>query len=428
MKVLWLVNIIMPELAEILGRERSSFGGWLEGAQNVLLTNSFSMVVCTSSTDTKLVGRYFKGDTVYYVVDGNSISRMQDTFARIIHEENPDLIHIYGTEFAQSWALFTVANRNKTIITLQGLLFLCSSKVYADIPYRYCRDSIFHKILRLLHRGGNSIELQKKSFDKRIPYERQIIESAKYINGLSDWGNAGIRAINKECELIPCGSVLRNEFYDGTIWNVNSCEPHSICCIYSYPIKGFHKLIEALEIVRRYYPDVKVYAIAKSNPYRIYSGIKKFVMDLAPDYEWYVQSLIEKYDLKENIIFPGLVSAGKMKEFMLKSNVFVSASSVENQSTAIGEAMLLGVPTVISCVGDAENMIAHGQEGFIYSFDQTQMLAYYICEIFNDKSLASRISAGAHEKASVLFGKEENGKLLLDMYDKVIQLGERNLQ
>ena len=32
MKILWLVNIMMPELADHLGREATVFGGWLIGA------------------------------------------------------------------------------------------------------------------------------------------------------------------------------------------------------------------------------------------------------------------------------------------------------------------------------------------------------------------------------------------------------------
>ena len=36
MKILWLVNIVMPELAEHLGRNPSVFGGWLTGAMDAV--------------------------------------------------------------------------------------------------------------------------------------------------------------------------------------------------------------------------------------------------------------------------------------------------------------------------------------------------------------------------------------------------------
>lgn len=428
MKVLWLINETMPELAVYLGETPSVYGGWLIGALGALRTTDYELVICTTSDNEQRVGRYPLESAVYYIVGAGGLAEQQQAFRRILDEEKPDLIHIYGTEYMHSWALFSVADRRKTVVTLQGLLLLLyESKVFADIPRRICRDNLIHKLLRFVHKGGRSIELQQRSFRERAVYEKRILENAKYINGLSDWGNAGVRMLNPDCELIPCGSVLRDTFYDGSSWDAQHCEPHTILCIYSYPIKGFHKLLEALRIVRNYYPDVKVFAAAKPQPYRDYTGIKRKVMDLAPDYEWYVQKLIEECGLKDNLMFPGYLSAEVMKEYMLRSNVFVSASSVENQSTAVGEAMLLGVPTVISCAGDAENMIAHGKEGFIYAFDQTQMLAYYICEIFRDKALADRLSEGARRKASVLFGKEENSRLLLGMYDRVLGSGSETV-
>ena len=419
MKILWLVNIIMPELSAHFGNSPNVYGGWLVGALGVLQSTENEVVICTTSKDGALVGRYSLQGGTYYIVKDGSLPEQQNAFREILDAEKPDLVHIFGTEFMQSWALFSVSNPEKTLITLQGLLLLYESKVYADIPMKYCKDNLLHKLLRRLHKGGNSIELQRRAFQEGAKYERLILENAKYINGLSDWGNAGVRMFNKDCELIPCGSVLRDTFYDGSQWDVEKCEPHTIFCIYSYPIKGFHKLLEALDIVRMYYPDVKVYAIAKPNPYRNYKGIRRMVMDLAPDYEWYVQKLIERYGLKDHLVFPGYLGAEEVKQLMLKSNIFVSPSSIENQSTAVGEAMLLGLPTIISCVGDAENMIAHGKEGFIYSFDQTQMLAYYICELFRDSDLAERLSNGARRKAAVLFGKEENAKLLLAMYKRM---------
>lgn len=420
MKVLWLVNGIMPDPAIHLGMAPSVFGGWLVGALGALRSTDYELVICTTSKNDALVGRYPLESAVYYIVKDGSLSEQQRAFRQILAAERPDFVHIFGTEFIQSWALFSVADPGRTVITLQGLLLFCKSKVFADIPLKICKDNLLHKLLRLVHKGGQSIELQKRSFEERALYEKLILENAKYINGLSDWGNAGVRMINPDCELIPCGSILRDAFYDGSQWDASKCEPHTIFCIYSYPIKGFHKLLEALAIVRMYYPDVKVYAIAKPNPYRDYKGLKKKIMDLAPDYEWFVQSQIEAYGLKGNLVFPGYLNAEAVKNLMLRSNVFVSPSAIENQSTAVGEAMLLGLPTIISCVGDAENMIAHGKEGYVYSFDQTQMLAYYICKIFGDKELAARLSFAAQKKASVLFGKEENTAMLLDLYRKML--------
>ena len=46
MKILWLVNIIMPELAEQLGRKPSVFGGWLIGAMNAVREHNPECMEC----------------------------------------------------------------------------------------------------------------------------------------------------------------------------------------------------------------------------------------------------------------------------------------------------------------------------------------------------------------------------------------------
>ena len=54
-------------------------------------------------------------------------------------------------------------------------------------------------------------------------------------------------------------------------------------------------------------------------------------------------------------------SEQEVKQRMLKSNVFVSASVIENQSTSLGEAMILGLPSVASCVGVGVSLALGGR-------------------------------------------------------------------
>ena len=132
-----------------------------------------------------------------------------------------------------------------------------------------------------------------------------------------------------------------------------------------------------------------------------------------------MQGLIEKYGLKDHITFLGYLSEEQMHEQLLKSNVFVSASAIENHSTALGEAMISGVPSVASCVGGLQEMISHGEDGYLYPFNEPYMMAEYVCRIFEDPELAKKISHHAHEHAVGLFDKEQNCRALLHMYDVI---------
>ena len=58
-----------------------------------------------------------------------------------------------------------------------------------------------------------------------------------------------------------------------------------------------------------------------------------------------------------------------MSSWLSSSNVFVSASAIENLFNFVGEAMLLGCPVVSFCVGGVPDMLAHGLEGFLIRLD-----------------------------------------------------------
>ena len=51
MKILWLVNIVMPELAVHLGEKPSVFGGWLNGALDAARSAGHHITVCTTRSN-----------------------------------------------------------------------------------------------------------------------------------------------------------------------------------------------------------------------------------------------------------------------------------------------------------------------------------------------------------------------------------------
>lgn len=417
MKILWLVNIIMPELAEHLELKVSVFGGWLTGAMKAVRDSGNELVICT--TGNEKLGRYEVNGVTYYISKSGDVPSMQKAFEEILEAEKPDVVHLYGTEFQQSWAMARAAEPDRMLVTVQGAMNCLKDVVYAGIPEEICKDNVMHKLLRTINKGGQSIELQKRSFEERAELEKKVLMRAKYINGGSEWGNAVARSINPKCEVLNCGLILRDSFYCDELWSYENCDKHSIFTLYSYPIKGFHKFLEALKIVVRKYPDTKVRVVANKLPYRHYSGVKKSIMDYAQDYNWYVQTIIEENNLQNNIEFVGHIDERQVKELMLKSNAFVSASAMENQSTTLGEAMILGVPSVASCVGAIQEMIDDGVDGFMYPFNEPYILADKIFKIFEDDKLAEQFSAKGHEHAARTYDREKNCRKLLEMYETI---------
>ena len=417
MKLLWLVNIVMPELAVHLGEKPSVFGGWLTGALEAIRAAGHTLTVCTvhglGAEPVTLNG------VRYLVLPEDDPDYLTVHFRNILRQEQPDLVHVWGTEFLPSWSLARAADPDKLLVTIQGSLNAIWPRARAGLPAEICRDTLLHKLLRRLHKGGQAIDLQVKSFRSRAEFELETLRRAKYIHGGSAWGNAVAEAAHPGCVTMDASLILRSSFYDAPLWDMDRCDPHTIYALCTYPLKGFHKLLEAMPLVLEKYPDARIIAPGLGLVRRPYMGLRRRIMDAAPDYQWYLQGLMDRYALWDRVEFVGYLTEEQVQDRLRRAHVFVSPSAMENQSTALGEAMLLGVPAIASRVGAMAEMIDTGKDGLLYDFEDTQALADAILRIFEDRELARAFSEKGRLHAQRTYDREKNFRDLLNIYEKI---------
>ena len=89
---------------------------------------------------------------------------------------------------------------------------------------------------------------------------------------------------------------------------------------------------------------------------------------------------------------------------------------MENQCTALGEALILGVPCVAAKTGAMPEFVSDGESALLYDYYDTVRLADHICRIFDDQELAGRLSRNAPIIPQKLYNREENGKKLIEIY------------
>ena len=105
----------------------------------------------------------------------------------------------------------------------------------------------------------------------------------------------------------------------------------------------------------------------------------------------------------------------------LKSHIFLCPSSIENSSNSIGEAQLLGVPCVASYVGGTPDMITDGRTGLLYRFEEYEMLAYNICQIFKNDRIAQELSLAEIAVATQRHDRRNNAIRMMEIYKNVIE-------
>ena len=418
MKLLWITNIkVAYEDME------SSSGGWMFGALEYLSDNTdYEIIIAYPNGEKKndSIRPQIKYTTFHYNTSKTKYDEnLCDQFISIYTDYQPDLIHIWGTERLHTYAAVQAAEKmqivDKVVISIQGLVSVLWKHYTLGIPVKYQGT----KTLLDMATGG-SVKAQQKKYHRRGIYEQLALKTAKNVIGRTPWDKACVQQINPDIRYFYCDEILRSEFYSSDQWKYLKCEHHSIFLSQaSYPIKGFHFVLEALMIVKSKYPDVKVY-VAGENIFGKKGGMTFINRNIRiSTYKKYLYQKIVQYGLQENIVFLGRLNAIQMKEQYLKTNVFVNASTVENACNSIMEAMRLGVPVVSSYVGGITDTIDPQINGIAYPCDEPYMLAYYIMEIFQDINLAERISCNAREKAMRRYDPKKVGKEMVSIYESL---------
>jgi glycosyltransferase involved in cell wall biosynthesis len=124
--------------------------------------------------------------------------------------------------------------------------------------------------------------------------------------------------------------------------------------------------------------------------------------------------------VQDKVQFVGVLDEACMVRQYLGSHLFVSASTVENESNSLSEARLLGVPVVASYVGGIVDRIEHGVTGFLYQHDAHYMLAHYVTALFRDPGLCREFSARERAQSLTLNDPQRNAQLLRDAYARIV--------
>lgn len=410
-KVLWLCNIVIPEFCEAYDIKRNVTGGWLSGMWEELKTcRDLEFGICCPIFDEDRMKDGIQDGNMFFSfpmsVNPDDFSEQRKRFLEILEAFDPDIIHIWGTEYQHSLAMAEACEQrnqlHRVVVNIQGIIWACEKVYCLGLP---------DYILSRSDDKGKSIWDGYLEFKSKMIFEKEILKKVKFVLGRTDWDEACTKMINSKLKYYDCGEVLRDVFYKKMgKWDVSGCRTHSIFISQcTYPIKGLHLVLKELGKLKKEFPDLWI-TVAGEN-----------ILESGTAYGNYLSELIEDNKLKECICFAGTMQPEKMAESYLECNVFLSPSVIENSSNSLCEAMLLGAPVVSSMSGGTPSIIEHGRTGFLYPLEEAYMMKYYVEKIFRDKNICMHMSKRASAFARKKMSRHNNKEKQLNIYKEVMK-------
>ncbi|HET7724098.1 MAG TPA: glycosyltransferase [Propionibacteriaceae bacterium] len=427
MRVLWVCNTVpLPAIAADLGVSMPVVGGWMTGLATQLSRRSeIDLAVCFPLVGIGDVAEGHVDGVDYYafpaarrvpfldVVDElGTPPALRRSLDRIIQLAGPDLLHVFGTEYAHALVAAQAFGRpDRTLVNIQGLTSVIARHFLGSLPARAVHRWAVSNLVR------GDLAQQRRRLEKRGEVELRTLRAAGHLLGRTTWDRALSAQLNPDAAYHHCAPALRDSFYEGS-WDPSTCEPGSILFVQgSNPLKGLYYLIEALPEILRTHPEAHVDVVGNDPTASgsLYARLKR------SSYGGYLAQLLRSHRLEEKVRFLGPLSEGQMRDRMLRSHVFVSASTIENESNALCEARLLGVPSVASFVGGVTSVLRHEQDGFAYQHDAPYMLAHYVKELLDRPDLCLQFSGASRAAAHELHDREAIGDRQAAIYRAVIE-------
>ena len=136
-------------------------------------------------------------------------------------------------------------------------------------------------------------------------------------------------------------------------------------------------LIEALEIVRKTIPDIKLLILGDG------------------DYLPVLKKLAREKSLENNIEFLGFADSEVKVEVLRKCELVVNPSSKEGWGLTVIEANACGTPVIASNVPGLKDSVVHEKTGLLFEFGNSRELAEKIIYTLNHKSYLETLSKNA---------------------------------
>lgn len=365
-------------------------GSWLYAAYESAKTDTeIDLHIATVANIAERLDGVTEGNTFHILPGGNMANYAPEdakninSWIELAKEVAPDIVVLWGSEAKFAYTASLAFKDKPIVIFVQGILKSIVSHFYDGVPQRFICCTLRDYVERFTGKGAYRI------YQQQLPLEKKIYEMATGVVVENDWCKYQCKSLNPDLVILRGDLPIRCPFYNKK-WRMENIEKYSIFTnAGGATIKGHHILFQALAVVKKRYPQVKLY-IPGQNYMELLDNVKR-----RSGYVKYLKTIFYGNQLDENVVFTGTLTAEQMAEMISLSHIYVMPSMAENHSSSLIEAMLVGAPVISSLVGGVAGLIKHKYNGLLYNSLESETLAGLICSLFDDENECQTLSTNA---------------------------------
>jgi glycosyltransferase involved in cell wall biosynthesis len=339
----------------------------------------------------------------FNILKGNNLDIVNNNeFIKIINKFSPDIIHIHGTENIFGSILGKV--QIPIVISIQGIVSAIYYKYnvasgYIDVNVA---KNILYKLL-----GIKPFIITYKTLKNFASIEKETLKKTKYVIGRTSWDYKCMKTLAPKARYFTNNEILRDVFYKH-IW---SKPRRKEIIIMSTMGESFYKGLEQVCLTAgllNSHNNIKIKFIWKI------AGLEKEGLLVKA-----TKKTVKCNEIKE-IYYMGKLSDQELVKELLKSDIYVNVSHIENSSNSLSEALLLGVPSIATNVGGTSTLIKDGKTGILVPDGDPVSLAAAILELNNNYEKALFLSKNSRQEALKRHNKITIVTELLNIYKSIL--------
>jgi phosphatidyl-myo-inositol alpha-mannosyltransferase len=187
--------------------------------------------------------------------------------------------------------------------------------------------------------------------------------------------------LDTDAVIIPNG-IYANRYTDGKTIEKWSGNTIGFIGRFEEPRKGLSVLVDALPVISRFAPDVKIFVAGPGDPAEVIEGIDP--------------------QLRQRFEFLGKITESEKADFMSSVAVYVAPNTGgESFGIILAEALAGGACVVASDIPAFDDLLGHGEFGALFESESSTELAKVVIDLLRDQTKRKELSARGKERSKM---------------------------